>query len=217
MSWVATALFLVGTAVTVYNNEQTQNRLDDQAVAGIQQQARRQHEADAKVDDAVKELEQSSAQDARREALRSYTAALDANKRSSTVGLPDGVGSDAFKQSAKAANDDVRQYGLKNAGLMSTIEGANTQRMNEGFGYGRLGTDISLIGRQSAGDDFINDLKLKGIQRNPWLDLAAGTATGAAGAMANGSNTSSGLNSTAGGNGSPYKSSSVNKTYGKGP
>lgn len=215
MSWVATALIIVGAAVSTYNTIETQNKLDDQAVAGIQQQTRRQREADAKVDTAVQGLEQSSAQDARREALRSYTSALDANKRSSTVGLPEGVGSDAFKEASAGANESVRQYGKTNAGLMATIEGASTQRMNEGFGYGRLGTDLSLIGRQAQGDDFINSLKLRGIQRNPWMDFAAGAASGAGGAMSGGGTGANTMNTNNGPN--VKANSSPNKNYSKGP
>ena len=215
MTWVATALIIVGAAVTTYNTIETQNRQDEQAVAGIQQQTKRQREADAQVDKTVAGLEQSSAQDARREALKSYTAALDANKRSSTVGLPDGVGSDAFKSASAAANDDVRQYGRTNAGLMATIEGAGTQRRNEGFAYGQLGTDLALTTRKAAGDDFINSLKLQGIQRNPWLDFAGGAMSGAGGAMSGGGG--AGTNTMNTNNGSNVKSgSSVNKNYSKG-
>lgn len=216
MSWVATAIFLIGSAVTTYNTIETQNRQEDQAVAGVLQQQSRQRQADSKVDKSVQELEQSSAQDERRKALQSYTSALNANKRSSSVGMPEGVGGDAFKSASAAANDDVRQYGMKNAGLMATIEGAGAQRMNEGFGYGKLGTDLNLVGRQAQGDDFINTLKLKGIQRNPWLDFAGGVMTGAGGAMQQGG--AAGANTMNTSNGANVKSgSSVNKNYGKGP
>lgn len=214
MTWVATAVFLVGTAVTTYNTIETQKRQDDQAVAGILQQNVRQREADKRVDEGIKELEQSSALDERRAALKSYTDALQANKRSSSVGLPEGVGSDAFKEASAVANEQVKQYGAKNAGLMATIEGAGNQRRNEGFAYGQLGTDLSLTARKAQGDDFINTLKLKGIQRNPWLDFAGGVMTGAGGAMAGGG----GANTMSTSNGSNVKTnSSPNKTYSKGP
>jgi hypothetical protein len=215
MTWVATAVVLIGAAVTTYNTIETQKRQDDQAVAGIQQQTRRQREADARVDQSVKELEQSSAQDARRQALQSYDAALNANKRSSVVGLPEGVGSDAFKQDSAAANESVKQYGKTNAGLMATMEGAGTQRMREGFGYGRLGTDLNLIGRQAAGDDFINSLKLKGIQRNPWLDFAGGVMTVAGGSFAGGGGVNSDPNAFNGPN--AKANPTPNKNYSKGP
>lgn len=216
MTWVATAVILIGAAVTTYNTIETQKKQDDQAAAGIIQQQGRQRQADDKVDKAVQELGQSTAQDERRKAYKSYTDALSANKRSSAVGMPEGIGGDAFKQASADATASVDQYGKTNAGLMATIEGAGSQRMNEGFGYGQLGTELNLVGRQAQGDDFINSLKLKGIQRNPWLDFAGGVMTGAGGAMGGaGGGTGNTMNTNNGAN--TKGSSSVNKNYSKGP
>lgn len=184
MSWVAFALVVIGTAVKINEDNKTARRQDNEAAAGIQRQGRLQAKADEKVNAEVEQLKNSTAQTARREALDSYSRALQAGERSTTIGLPGG--GEAFQKAANDANGAVRQYGATNANLMATMEGAGTQRLREGFSYGRLGTDLSLIGRQSAGDEFINNLKTRAIRNNPWVDGAAGVMVGAGGAMGGG-------------------------------
>jgi len=57
------------------------------------------------------------------------------------------------------------------------------QRQGEAFGYGHLATDIGLIGRESAGQRFIDELRLNSIRRSAGMDLAAGLMGAASGAV----------------------------------
>jgi hypothetical protein len=59
------------------------------------------------------------------------------------------------------------------AGLLSRIDAPGRQRQREGFGFGRLASDLGTIGRASAGDDFLTQLRLRGIRENPWRQAAA--------------------------------------------
>jgi hypothetical protein len=186
MTWVATGLFIAGVVLTTYNTIETQNRQDRQATAAVQNQARHQRRADAEVDKGVQELAASTAQDERRAARDSYLQALKANQSSAEVGLPAGGGSEAFQSGAKEASAQVQRYGADNAGLMATIEGANSQRLNEGFGYGRLATDLALTARNAEGTAHIDRLRQDSIRRNPWIDMAGSALQGAGGAMAGG-------------------------------
>lgn len=181
MTWVATGLFIAGVILTTYNTMETQKRQDNQATNAVQNQARRQRIADDRVNKGVDELAASNAQDERRQAMDSYLGALKSSKRSATVGPVPGGGA-AFQEAANDANAQTDASGRQTAGLMATMESAGTQRMNEGFGYGRLATDVALIGRQAEGDAFVDQLKLNAIRRNPWIDMTAGALQGASGA-----------------------------------
>ena len=83
------------------------------------------------------------------------------------------LGSDAFKDYAQQGAQGVQQYADKSAGLMSRIDAPGMQRMGEGFSRGHLGTDVGLIAREASGQAFMDDLRLRSIRRNPWIDAAA--------------------------------------------
>jgi hypothetical protein len=73
----------------------------------------------------------------------------------------------------------VRQYANDTAGLMAGIDAPGLQRQGEGFGYGRLATDINLLGRESQGNNFIDELMVNiARRRNPGLDAAAALLSG---------------------------------------
>lgn len=204
MSWVNVGIALATLAVGAYQQDRVADRQDDQAAAAIRTQSMLQRKADAKVNEQVQNLESSTAEDERAQRMDSYMDTMRANRGKLQAGLTPTFGSEAFRQDA--ANDvaDVQQYAADTAGLMSRIDAAGMQRQGEAFGYGKLATDIGLIGRQSAGEDFMSRLRMSTIRRNPWIDAAvqaggayanskAGSASGASGA-ARGGNPYSGGN-----------------------
>ena len=159
-----------------YNTRQTAKRQDQQAAAGIRQQGIRQQAADARVNEAVSELEGSTAEAARAQRLDEYMTGLRRNRGNMQSGLAPSIGSQAFRDDSARAAEDVQNYAERSAGLLSRIDAPAMQRQGEAFGMGNLATDIGLIGRQSAGDQFINDLRLRAIRRNPWIDAGAQVA-----------------------------------------
>lgn len=169
-----------------YNTNRTAKRQDEQAAQGIRQQGVRQQAADAKVNDAVSELEGSTAEAARAQRLDEYMAGLRRNRGNMQSGLAPTIGSQAFRDDSARAAQDVEGYGERAAGLLARIDAPAMQRQGEAFGMGNLATDLGLIGRESSGDQFINDLRLRAIRRNPWIDAASSVAGAAGGAMIGG-------------------------------
>lgn len=169
-----------------YNTNQTMRRQDRAAADSIRYQSRLQREADARVNQEVQSLEASTAEDERAQRLSQYMDTLRAGDANLTAGLTPGVGSEAFREDSAAAADAVRSGAGRTAGLMSRIDAAQMQRQGEGFGYGRLATDIGLIGRRSQGQAFMDDLRMRSIQRNPWIDAGAAVLQGMAGGLAGG-------------------------------
>ncbi|MEN5115842.1 hypothetical protein ABE488_00695 [Luteimonas sp. TWI662] len=167
-----------------YNTTRTANRQDAQAAAGIRQQGVRQQEADNRVHEQVAAMEGSTAADERAQRLDEYLTGLRRNRPSIESGLTPNVGSAAFRGDSARAAGDVQDYATRAAGLLSRIDAPAMQRQGEAFDYGRLATDIGLIGRQSAGDQFISDLRLRAIRRNPWIDAASQVAGAYGGSLA---------------------------------
>lgn len=183
---VGLGLAAASAAAQAQNSRNTAKRQDQQAAQGIRQQGVRQQAADAKVNESIAQLEGSTAQEAREQRLDEYMTGLRRNRGGMQAGLTPAIGSQAFRDDSAQAADDVQSYAERSAGLLSRIDAPGMQRQGEAFGYGNLATDIGLIGRQSAGDQFINDLRLRAIRKNPWIDAGAQVVGAYGGAMAAG-------------------------------
>ena len=170
---VGLGLAAAAAGAQAHNTRQTAKRQDQQAATGIRQQGVRQQAADAKVAEQVAALEGSSAADDRARRNDDYLAGLRRNRSGMQAGLTPSIGSAAFRQDSARAAEDVQTEAERTAGLMARIDAPAMQRQSEAFGYGNLATDIGLIGRQAAGDEFMNGLRLRSIRRNPWIDAAA--------------------------------------------
>lgn len=181
---IALALAAASAGMQYHNTRQTARRQDQQAAQSIRNQTRIQREADDKVNAKVDELAGSTSRDDRQRAMDSYVAALRRGRGKTQAGFDPGFGSAAFQQGAEEAAQGVETYGLERAGLMSRMDAPTLQRQGEAVATGHLATDISRIGRESSGQRFIDDLRLRAIRRNAGLDLAAGLLGGAGGAVA---------------------------------
>lgn len=174
------------------NTRRTTNRQDAQAAQGIQRQGVKQRQADARVDSEVQKLAASTADDERRQRLGDYMQTIQRSKAGMTEGLAPPVGGDAFKADAAKAMDGIQSVMGDRAGLMARIDAPGMQRQGEAFGFGNLATDIQKISRESKGDDFINELRMRAIRRNPWLDIASSAVGAAGGAYASRAGTAAG-------------------------
>lgn len=213
---IALALAAASAGAQYYNTKKTEGRQDAQAAAGIRQQGEKQKQADAKVAAEVERMKASTAEDERARSLSQFMDTLRRSKGQAEVG---GVGGEAYREAANEATTGVADYGSRMAGLLSRIDAPTAQRQGEAFGYGRLGTDLDLIGREAAGDNFINELRLRGIRRNAGIDLAAGLLAAGSGAVGGGAASagSVGTNALGASRGSTTKTYSGYKNYGGGP
>lgn len=183
---IGLALAAAAAGGQYYNTTKTAERQDNQAALGIQNQSRIQKQADAKVNDVVTKLADSNAADAKASRLDDYLNVLRRNRSTTQAGLTPNIGSDTFKTDAAAAASGVSSYADKTAGLMARMDAPGIQRQQEGFDYGNLATDIGLIGRESQGQNFLDQLKMGRIRRNAKIDLGSGLLMAGAGAAANG-------------------------------
>jgi hypothetical protein len=195
---IGLALAAAAAGGSYYNTQKTAQRQDNQAALGIQNQSRIQKQADTKVNDAVAKLADSNAASAKEGRLDDYLNVLRRNRSTTEAGLTPVIGSDTFKTDAATAANDANSYADKTASLMARMDAPGIQRQQEGFDYGNLATDIGLIGRESQGQNFLDQLKLRNIRRNAKIDLASGLLSAAAGGVA------AGGASAAGGAGNAY-------------
>jgi len=188
MSWVAVgvglALAVGGAAVSYDNTRKTERRTDNALFEQIRNQGLKQREADAKVNNQIQELEGSTSKDEQAGRLDDYMQTLRANRGRVEAGLTPAIGSATFR--ADAANDaaDVMKYSGDTANLLSRIDAAGLQRQGESFGYGNLATDLSLIGREAQGLNWLDELRVKrAARRNAGQDALASLLSGAGSAV----------------------------------
>ena len=198
MSWVTVGVALATLAAGAYQQDQVADRQDEQTALAIQRQSMLERKADAKVNQQVQQLEGSTAEDERKQALGEYMDQLRQGRGQIEAGLTPTIGGSAFREDAANDAADVQKYAADTAGLMARIDAAGRQRQGEAFGYGNLATDSGLIGRQSAGEDFMSRLRMNSIRRNPWIDAAV-AAGGAYATSKAGSNTNTGAATGSGG------------------
>jgi hypothetical protein len=182
---IGLALSAAAAGAQAYNTRQTAKRQDNQLAAQIRADAAKQRQADEKTRALVQAQAKSSDADEKATALGKYTAAIrqaqgNADRPLQTVGNV----SAAYKQAGSDAALGMGQYAGKIADLVSSIDAPTQQRENDKFITDRYVNDIDQISRAARGDDFLAQMKLRGIRRNPWIDAGASVLNGAGGAVA---------------------------------
>ena len=187
--WIAAGLAAASAGTQYVNTEHTASRQDQAAAQAIRNQGQLQKKANADVNKAVAKVADSNSADARNGRLNDYMTQLRKNRSQVQAGSEPIIGSQTFRTDAAQAGNDANKYAATTAGLMASMDAPQIQRRNEGFDYGRLATDLALVGRQSRGQNFLDQLRLRNIRRNPELDLASGLMSAAAGGFAGGAYT----------------------------
>lgn len=177
-AWVPYALAAVAGGASYYNTSQTAKKQDQAATLGVQQQAKRQQEADQQVSEELDQLATSNAEDERQASMDQYLTQLRRTRSEANASTPEVAGaSERYTQdvASNAAASDATAS--KIADLMSRINAPAYQRLGEGQNAAQLASDINQIKRSSEGDDFITQLRVKSISRNPWLDALSSGAS----------------------------------------
>ena len=184
---IAAALAAAASGAQMYNTNRTASRQDAALADSIRGQSRKQQQADQRINEEVQRLEGSTAESEREKALTSYGDQLRRNTAGMASGLSDQtVGSETFRDYGKRAAGEAGDYANRAAGLMARMDAPAFQRQSEAFSRGHLGTDIGLLGRESQGQAFMDDLRLRAIRRSPWIDAGAQVAGSMAGNMGGG-------------------------------
>ena len=191
---------LLSAGAQVYEGRRVERKQDNQLAESIRNRGRKQAEADKRVNEELATLEASRSDDARRERLAQYLTTLQQGKRVQQGGMMPAIGSAAFQSDMAASREAGDAMARDTAGLEARIDAPGMQRQQEGFGFGRLATDINRIQREDRGNAYIDELRLRAIRRNPWLDAAAkvgmGYAGSALGAAASGGSAAAGAGMT---------------------
>lgn len=182
--WIPAVLSAVGAGVQARESYNVSKGQDEAAAQGIRTQAGHQREADARVAQEVGKLQNSSPEDSQREATDAFMQQLKRTRSQAHGEDTVGATSDAFNTDSARATADVDKYGANRAGILGRINAPGLQRTAENVSRARAGTDLGLIGRASAGDQFLSQLRQSQIRANPWTTAAGQIAGGVGAGMA---------------------------------
>lgn len=194
---IGLALAAAAAGAQQYNTKKTLDKQDASAAQGIRDQSRIQKEGDKKVQEQVDKIKASRSEDERAARMTDYMKTLTSARKKTDTGLENAALGEAFNAAGAAAKGDLAAKGASTANLLAGVDAAGMQRQGEAFDFGRLATDIGLIGRESQGQQFLTDLRTRSIRRNPWIDVAAATMQGAAGGLAGAGGAASGAGAAA--------------------
>lgn len=194
------AIMAAGALAQQSETERVTRKQDEATAQGLLSQSKRQQDADRRVNDEVVSLETSTAADERAQRLGEYMTQLQRGRKQAVAGLEAPFGGATFQSASGAARTGADAAAQTTAGLMSRIDAPQLQRQGEAFGYGKLATDIDMAARDSRGQQFIDQMRLRAIRRRPEVDMLAGLAMSAGGAMAGGGG---GMGTMAGGAAQP--------------
>jgi len=187
VSWVAVGIALVSTAVSVYNTQQTAHKQDNALAAQLRAQATKQHDADAKTAQLIQHEAGFNDKAEKAGSLQKFQQAIEQNKGNAVSPLnAPGAVSDAYKKSGSDAALGITDFGNQFADLVSSIDAPTQARQNDQYVQNKYANDIDQIKRFSQGDDFLAEMRLRGIKRNPWLDAASSVGNAYAGSYKGG-------------------------------
>lgn len=174
MTWVATAIAVIGAATQQYTQHQAAKKADNQAANRIYQQAANQERADYAVNQLLTQRATDDGSTERASTARSMMDQSRAAQAAASRGLNQvGAVSDSYRTASNDAALGISDYGQRAANLMARIDAPQQQRRREALQSGNLASQLGLIGREAASDDFLARMRMQGIQPDPWL-MAAG-------------------------------------------
>lgn len=179
---IAALLAAGGAGLNYYNTSKTEKKQDKALAQDIRNQGKKRAETQALTNKEIEKLTASRSADEKEANLAQYTDAIRKAAGNATRGLSGGMGGERFQQDAADASKAVTAFGNDRANTISAIDAPIDQRFGEGVSFGNLGVDIGNVTRQAEDQHFLDQLRLKGIKRNPWLDIASAAMSGAASA-----------------------------------
>jgi hypothetical protein len=235
MSYVAVgvglAMMVAGTAINYENQQQAANRADRIQAQEIEQQTALQKKANQDTQQMLqKDAANNNDQSQRSQLLNSFQAAIKANQGTATGGLNQvGNVSSAYTKAANDASLGVSQYADSQANSLASMGAPALQRQNENAALANYGSQIGAINQESAADQGLANIKLRGVQANPWLaaigqglssagrgvmgGMMTGGGTPTAGDIPTNPYTGSGTGAVMYSNGNPLSGYGVNMPY----
>ena len=176
MTWWAVGIAVASAIGSAYQQNRVARQQDRLAAQNIQNQARAEQTASAKINEMLQQVGDSNPQAARQQRMDEYLATLQQGAQAGAINDGPGGFSDAYREGAAAAEGQLGEYGNTRAGLMARLDAPVIQRMNEGVLFDGARNDIRGIGRNANQDDFLARLQIQGTQANPWVQAGLGVA-----------------------------------------
>lgn len=180
---VPAILSTLATGATVYNNNRVAKQQDGIAAEGIRKQAENQRQTTARVNRTLEDIGNSRPDGARASVQQTYLDQVQRQMGQARQGLAIRGLSEQYDEMAGAAANDASAYAGTVADLMSRIDAGALQRQAEGNRMSQLDMDMDVDRSRVQGDAFLTDMMMRGVRRNPYLDIAAGAMRGAAAGM----------------------------------
>jgi len=181
--WVPLALSALGAGASYYNTQQTAKKQDNALAQQIRNQQNLQHQADARTAQMIQQQGQQTDTKEKAAGLAANQAVLQANAgQAQKVFQVPGAVSQAYQTAGANAAQGITNFGNQQADLQSSINAPSQQRQNNRVNIDNYGNDLGLIARKASGQNFLDQLKLQSVRRNPWIDVGSGLLNGAAGA-----------------------------------
>lgn len=183
---VALGLAAAAAGANYYNTQKTAERQDEAAGMAIRNQSKKQAQADAEVSKLVDQVGQSNPQDALTAQTDQYLSQLQRNAGDTGLNKGPGGFSDEYRKDTAEASQGLGDFGNKMAGLLARIDAPKYQRQNEGVLFNDAISALGGVKRDAAGQAFLDNLKMKSIRRDPYLDAFSSFAGGASKSAAGG-------------------------------
>lgn len=176
-------LSAAGTAISTANNNSVLHDKDRENARRMLAQAELNRKAGDRVQQNVKQLQQSNPDAERMAAQEQFIQALHAAKltggRNNSFDESPG-GSTRFAEDVGAARAASGTEGTQMASRLARIDAPLRQRVREGQGQAAAASDLSLLEQQAANEDFLSQLRTSMIRPNPWAQ-AGGDVLGGLG------------------------------------
>lgn len=173
MSWVAVAASIVAAGASAYNTNRVAKKQDQAIAQGIRDKSKVQRRADAKIADELTNLEKSTSADEQQTTLGQYQDALRGTDRQAQAGQALTGLSKEYDAATGAAQGRTNDYLSQVINSLSRIDAAGLQRQGEGMRMNDLGANLSVLGREADGIDYLANLRAQGVRRNPGIDAFA--------------------------------------------
>lgn len=180
-------LMLISTLGGAAAQQHALRKQDGATAAGILRQAAISRQADQRVTDNIRQLEGSTPEAERATANSEFMQAL--RQASLQDGGSDGFStpgatSDRFNSGTQVVRKAIGNESKATAGQLARIDAPINQRVREGQQRANTASQLSMLERDSAAQDFLTRLRVASIQPNPWVMAASQLGQGAASSMA---------------------------------
>ena len=173
MAWIAVAAAIVAAGASAYNTNRVAKKQDQAIAQDIREKAKVQQRADAKIADELTSLEKSTSTDEQQTTLGQYQDALRGTERQAQAGQALTGLSKEYDAATGAAQGRTSDYLSQVVNSLSRIDAAGLQRQGEGMRMNDLGANLSVLGREAGGIDFLANMRAQGVRRDPAIDAFA--------------------------------------------